>query len=178
MSLADGADAADEGVAANMKRSPLRRYSTMQAKRRQHVPTTLSARERYVLDEALARQGPQRLVRTRVFARADGFCEVTLDGARCSRRPQDTHHVVKRSQGGEDSEDNEVALCRPCHDQTDYPYQRGRLVVTALGAGQFRFAVQRAPDKFAYEEQAQRLLAQLPLCEDALALTVAEGSDD
>jgi len=38
-----------------------------------------------------------------------------------------------------------VALCRWCHDQTDAPYERGRLVVTALGAGQFTFeVVQRA----------------------------------
>jgi hypothetical protein len=36
-----------------------------------------------------------------------------------------------------------VALCRWCHDQTDAPYERGRLVVTALGAGQFRFDVIR-----------------------------------
>jgi hypothetical protein len=36
-----------------------------------------------------------------------------------------------------------VALCRWCHDQTDAPYGRGRLVVTALGAGQFRFDVIR-----------------------------------
>ena len=36
-------------------------------------------------------------------------------------------------------------LCRWCHDQTDAPYERGRLVVSALGAGQFRFEViQRA----------------------------------
>ena len=34
-----------------------------------------------------------------------------------------------------------VALCRWCHDQTDAPYERGRLVVTALGGGQFTFEV-------------------------------------
>jgi len=36
-----------------------------------------------------------------------------------------------------------VALCRWCHDQTDAPYERGRLVVTALGAGEFTFEVVR-----------------------------------
>jgi hypothetical protein len=58
----------------------------------------------------------------------------------------DVHHVVKRSQGGSDFDlDLLVALCRWCHDQTDAPYERGRLVVTALGAGQFTFeVVQRA----------------------------------
>jgi len=34
-----------------------------------------------------------------------------------------------------------VVLCRGCHDQTDAPYERGRLVVTALGDAQFRFDV-------------------------------------
>src|SRR5207244_11740410 len=62
------------------------------------------------------------------------------------RRRLDVHHVVKRSQGGSDFDlDLLVALCRWCHDQTDAPYERGRLVVTALGAGQFTFeVVQRA----------------------------------
>ena len=50
--------------------------------------------------------------------------------------------MVKRSQGGSDFDlDLLVALCRWCHDQTDAPYERGRLVVTALGAGQFTFEV-------------------------------------
>jgi hypothetical protein len=34
-----------------------------------------------------------------------------------------------------------VALCRWCHDQTDAPYERGRLVVIASGGGQFAFEV-------------------------------------
>src|SRR5207245_3350951 len=75
-------------------------------------------------------------------------------GSRCSRAPAGavrpavcgaawtSHHVVKRSQGGSDFDlDLLVALCRWCHDQTDAPYERGRLVVTALGAGQFTFEV-------------------------------------
>ena len=56
----------------------------------------------------------------------------------------DVHHAVKRSQGSSDFDlDQLVALCRWFHDQTDAPYERGRLVVTALGAGQFRFDVIR-----------------------------------
>ena len=52
------------------------------------------------------------------------------------------HHVVKRSQGGSDFDlDRLVALCRWCHDQTDAPYARGRLVVIASGGGQFTFEV-------------------------------------
>ena len=56
------------------------------------------------------------------------------------------HDVVKRSQGGSDFDlDQLVALCRWCHDQTDAPYERGRLVVTSLGAGQFTFEVVVGP---------------------------------
>ena len=56
--------------------------------------------------------------------------------------------MVKRSQGGSDFDlDLLVALCRWCHDQTDAPYERGRLVVTALGAGQFTFEVVQRPGR-------------------------------
>jgi hypothetical protein len=56
-----------------------------------------------------------------------------------ARRRRDVHLVVKRSQGGSDFDlDQLVALCRWCHDQTDAPYERGRLIVTPLGDGQFR----------------------------------------
>ena len=53
---------------------------------------------------------------------------------------------MKRSQGGSDFDLSLlVALCRWCHDQTDAPYERGRLLVTTLGDGQFSFeAVTRA----------------------------------
>src|SRR5207253_6277497 len=76
-------------------------------------------------------------IREQVLARAGWRCQA------CSvRRRLDVHHVVKRSQGGSDCDlDRLVALCRWCHDQTDAPYERGRLVVTALGAGQFMFEV-------------------------------------
>ena len=47
---------------------------------------------------------------------------------------------VPCAQGGSDfDEDFLVALCRPCHNRTDTPYQRGRLVITAMGYGIFRF---------------------------------------
>ena len=50
---------------------------------------------------------------------------------------------MKRSQGGSDFDLSLlVALCRWCHDQTEAPYERGRLVVIASGAaGQFTFEV-------------------------------------
>jgi hypothetical protein len=47
-------------------------------------------------------------------------------------------HVVKRAQGGSDFDlDRLVALCPPCHAQTDAPYARGRLVVMPSGSGRF-----------------------------------------
>src|SRR5438445_6776208 len=80
-------------------------------------------------------------IREQVLARAGWRCQACR-----VRRRLDVHHVVKRSQGGSDFDlDQLVALCRWCHDQTDAPYERGRLVVTALGAGEFTFeVVQRA----------------------------------
>jgi len=76
-------------------------------------------------------------IRMTVLARAGWRCQA------CGlRRRLDIHHVVKRSQGGSDFDLNQLtALCRWCHDQTDAPYERGRLVVAALGDGQFRFEV-------------------------------------
>jgi hypothetical protein len=81
------------------------------------------------------------VIRTTVLARAGWRCQA------CGvRRRLDVHHVIKRSQGGSDFDLNHlVALCRWCHDQTDAPYERGRLVVTALGDGQFRFDVIKRP---------------------------------
>ena len=80
-----------------------------------------------------------KAIRAQVLARA-------VAGWRCQacgvRRRLDVHHMVKRSQGGSNFDLNLlVALCRWCHDQTDAPYERGRLVVTALGAGEFTFEV-------------------------------------
>ncbi len=78
-----------------------------------------------------------KAIRQHVLARAGWRCQA------CGvRRRLDVHHVVKRSHGGSDFDlDQLVALCRWCHDQTDAPYERGRLVVTASGDGQFRFDV-------------------------------------
>jgi hypothetical protein len=52
----------------------------------------------------------------------------------------EVHHVVKRARGGSDFDlDRLVALCPPCHVQTDAPYARGRLVVMPSGSGRFIF---------------------------------------
>lgn len=94
---------------------------------------------------ALGRRAASRsewaTIRAKVLSRAGWRCQA------CGvRRRLDVHHVVKRSQGGSDFDlDQLAALCRWCHNQTDAPYERGRLLVSALGAGQFAFeVVQRA----------------------------------
>ena len=75
-------------------------------------------------------------------------------------RVPEVHHVVKRAQGGSDFDlDRLVALCRPCHAQTDAPYARGRLVVTPLGAGRFACAVVHRTSKWALQNQAPRVVS-------------------
>jgi 5-methylcytosine-specific restriction endonuclease McrA len=63
---------------------------------------------------------------------------------------REVHHIRKRAEGGSDFDhDHLVALCPPCHAQTDLPYARGRLVIAPLGEGRFTFAIIRGPDKWA-----------------------------
>jgi len=45
--------------------------------------------------------------------------------------------------------DRLVALCPPCHAQTDAPYARGRLVITPLGDRRFTAEVTQGADKWA-----------------------------
>ncbi len=82
-------------------------------------------------------------IRQLVFRRARWRCQA------CGRwGALEVHHVVKRAQGGSDFDrDRLVALCPPCHGQTDAPYARGRLVITALGQGRFTFEVIQGADK-------------------------------
>ncbi len=84
-------------------------------------------------------------IRRVVFRRARWRCQA------CGRwGALEVHHVVKRAQGGSDFDlDRLVALCPPCHAQTDAPYARGRLVITPLGGGRFIFEVTRGSDKWA-----------------------------
>src|SRR5712692_5360409 len=112
------------------------------------TPIGLNARRRVRAGGPRARGRPAasaaewKAIQEQVLARAGWRCQA------CGvRRRLDVHHMIKRSQGGSDFDlDQLVALCRWwCHDQTDAPYERRRLIVTALGAGQFTFEVsQRA----------------------------------
>ena len=58
-----------------------------------------------------------RAIKAALWQRAEGHCEVPW----CKEAAQDPHHVIKRSQGGPDTLDNLVALCRRHHDATDLP---------------------------------------------------------
>jgi 5-methylcytosine-specific restriction endonuclease McrA len=89
-----------------------------------------------------------REIRAQVLARAQWRCQACRVHTRL-----EVHHVVKRAQGGSDFDlDRLVALCSPCHAQTDAPYGRGRLVITPLGQGQFTFTVVRGTDKWAIRD--------------------------
>lgn len=65
-------------------------------------------------------------LRIRVYERSGGLCERILDnGTQCGRRAcwdwdewnhGELHHVIHRSQGGDDSEENCQWWCRICHD--------------------------------------------------------------
>ena len=85
------------------------------------------------------------VIRRVVFRRARWRCQACGRGGGL-----EVHHVVKRAQGGSDFDlDRLVALCSPCHAQTDAPYARCRLVITPLGGGRFTSAMIRAADKWA-----------------------------
>jgi hypothetical protein len=93
-----------------------------------------------------------RIVYELVDARSEGRCEVNIVGpwapsARCTHRAADHHHVVKPRRSHHDPA-LIVAMCRIHHDRCEWPYQRGRLVVTPLGDGRFTFALRYAADKF------------------------------
>ena len=100
------------------------------------------------------RESQERAAILRARLRAGGRCEVSLTAgrvtARCGRPDQETHHVIKRSQGGKyRGEDYLVRVCRVCHALTDAaPSQMttlpsgnkiaGKLKIVAKGGGKFR----------------------------------------
>jgi 5-methylcytosine-specific restriction endonuclease McrA len=89
------------------------------------------------------------VIRRIVFRRARWRCQACGRGGAL-----EVHHVVKRAQGGSDFDlDRLVALCPPCHAQTDAPYAHGPLIITPLGAGRFTAEVTREADKWAIHAQ-------------------------
>jgi len=116
------------------RRRPLRRSPF-----RRRTPDTTSVNSR-----PSATRIEWQAIQSQVRSRAGWRCRA------CGRRGRlDVHHVIKRSRGGSDFDlDRLVALCRACHDQTDAPLAAGRLIVTPLGDGSFRFDILRGPAKY------------------------------
>src|ERR1700730_15294114 len=84
-------------------------------------------------------------IRRMVVRRARWRCQAGSRGGAL-----EVHHVVKRAQGGSDFDlDRLVALCPPCHAQTDAPYARGRLIITPVGEGRFTAQATRGGNKWA-----------------------------
>lgn len=88
--------------------------------------------------ESLGLQGWRDLVRE-VFRRQGYRC------LNCPRRAVDPHHIVKRSAGGTDDFTNVVGLCRRCHERTDWPWERGRLVIVQAAGWFVTSIITRTP---------------------------------
>ena len=84
---------------------------------------------------------------------------VARDRYRCrwcgSAGPLELHHVRKRSQGRDDKPENLLTLCRFCHERTDRPYSKGRLVVKPTMSGSFFLEIVTKADKFAPDPVAR-----------------------
>ena len=63
-------------------------------------------------DQNLVKRGVPIPEETRraVWERCKGRCEY------CGKKAIDPHHIIYRSQGGSNEEENLIALCRKCHD--------------------------------------------------------------
>ena len=63
--------------------------------------------------------------RRAVYVRSQGLCEARCcDG--CTGQYEQAHHRRRRSQGGNDTPANLVAICGPCHDWTHANPARAR----------------------------------------------------
>lgn len=71
-----------------------------------------------------------KALRERLFRWQTGCQAIGLGDC---RGPHDAHHIIKRSQGGQDRLDNLIRLCRHHHNMTDWPYAKGRLLVDRVG---------------------------------------------
>lgn len=50
-----------------------------------------------------------------VLARNGGYCEAHIESV-CAGRAEHAHHLRMRSQGGDDTPGNLLAVCAPCHE--------------------------------------------------------------
>jgi hypothetical protein len=100
-----------------------------------------------------------REIRAEILARARWTCQAC--GLPTYRL--EVHHIQKRAQGGSDFDrDRLIALCRPCHVQTDAAFAEGRLVITPLGNGRFCCEVVQGRSKWSIRQTLERTPASLP----------------
>ena len=151
-----------------IRASALRRITPLRRGRRRPGD---AARERRLaggkiaVGRASATSAEYAAVKARVWTRAQGRCEVVLEGHvptgeeelragwRCPVPARDPHHVVPRSAGGRETENNLIAICGWHHGRVAWPYRDGRLVIRPLSQGRFDCRLVFAQDKF----EARRL---------------------
>lgn len=68
-----------------------------------------------------------------VDRRAQGRCEIVVDGVRCVRRQVDRHHVLRDRSGAGHDPRYVAAVCRWCHDLA----HARKLVIEPNGDGTF-----------------------------------------
>lgn len=65
-------------------------------------------------------------VRKLIEKRSGGRCESRSNGARCSAKGVEVHHIVKLSDGGTNNPSNLIMLCQSCHDRRHRHLMRSR----------------------------------------------------
>lgn len=117
-------------------------------------------------DKVAAAEAAYQAVYRIVDQRSGGRCEFWQPvenendvPVQCPRRATDHHHIEKPRRSHH-TPDLIVHLCRVHHDRCEWPYKRGRLIVTILGWPDeyFSFAIRFASDKLA----ARRACSCLP----------------
>lgn len=102
-------------------------------------------------DKVKAQETEYQAVYRQVDERSGGRCEFTQipdygNLLRCTRHARDHHHLYKPRRSNHDDA-LIVHLCRFHHERCEWPYKRGRLVVSIVG-GKHSFAIRFAADKF------------------------------
>lgn len=95
-----------------------------------HVPLKRTSALRPVSKKTRAQKQKLDAARAEVFERSHGECEARTPV--CTLWAEHAHHRKLRSQGGEHSGANEIAVCRACHvfihARPSLSYERGWLV--------------------------------------------------
>ena len=98
-------------------------------------------------------EGEFKAVYKVVDQRSEGRCEFYEPGplGRCPRPARDHHHLYKPRRIAHHP-GLIVHLCRAHHDRCEWPYKRGRLVISLYG-GRFVFAIRFFANKFAARDE-------------------------